>query len=909
MKTKLLTCASVAVLIAATIPMRLASRNESTGPPQTHERHRGKLAAPPSNEMSATRQRQIVANYGQMPLSFEANRGQTDARVAFLSRGIGYTLFLTANEAVLSLPRPGRAPKVKKEPAIDSNSKINSGEAVLRLTLMGANPAAPIAGMEELAGKSNYFLGSDRTRSHTNVPTYARVKYEGVYPGIDLIYHGNQRRLEYDFVVAPGAHPQAIRLSFRGAESMEIDAQGDLVLHTTAGEVREHKPVAYQEIAGSRQAIAGTYVLQGKSEVGFTVAPYDIRQPLVIDPVLSYSSFLGGSDTDAATSIAVDSTGNAYVTGATRSTNFPTTTGSFHTTASGGNDAFVTKLSANGSTLVYSTYLGGSANDVGDSIAIDAAGNAYVTGFTSSFDFPTTTGAFQTILAGSANGFVTKLSPNGSSLVYSTYLGGNSTDQAFGIAVDAGGNAYVAGSTKSTTFPTTTGAFQTTLGGNFDAFVTKLSSAGSSLIYSTFLGGSAEDDAFAIALDASGNAYLSGDTISAHFPTTAGAFQKTLGGNFDAFAAKLNADGSALIYSTYLGGSTEDEGFGIAVDAAGNAYLTGDASSADFPTTPGAFQTTIGGGFDAFVTELNTSGTALVYSTYLGGSLDDFGISVVVDSGGNAYLAGDTTSTDFPTTPDAFQTALGGGNDNFITEVNTDGTALVHSSYLGGSLDDFAFGFTLDSLGNPYLAGSTQSSNFPMTAGALQTTLNGIADGFVSKFAFVDFSLTASAFSPSTVSPGGSSTATVDLAAVGGFSDPIALSCSVQPSPALAPKCSVPNSANPGTSVALTVTTTGQTAGILRSGSGSRPLYALWLPLLGLTVVGVGFTSQQRKKGKIPAAMLECLAVAALVFVVACGGGNHGGGDGTPPGTYTVTVLATSSGFLAHSTTTTLTVH
>jgi len=370
----------------------------------------------------------------------------------------------------------------------------------------------------------------------------------------------------------------------------------------------------------------------------------------------------------------------------------------------------------------------------------------------------------------------------------------------------------------------------------------------------------------------------------------------------------LNADGSALVYSTYLGGSSEDEGFGIAVDAAGNAYLTGDASSADFPTTPGAFQTTIGGGFDAFVTELNTSGTAMVYSTYVGGSLDDFGISVVVDSGGNAYLAGDTTSTDFPTTSDAFQTALGGGNDNFITELNKDGTALVHSSYLGGSLDDFAFGFTLDSLGNPYLAGSTQSSNFPTTAGALQTTLNGIADGFVSKFAFVDFSLTASAFSPGTVSPGGSSTATVDLAAIGGFSDPIALSCSVQPSPALAPKCSTPNSANPGTSVALSVTTTGPTAGIPHSDSGSRPLYALWLPLLGLALAGAGFSSQQRKKGKIRPAMLEWLAFAALVFVLACGGGgNNGGSGGTPSGAYTITVSATS-GSLMHSTTTTLSV-
>jgi hypothetical protein len=478
--------------------------------------------------------------------------------------------------------------------------------------------------------------------------------------------------------------------------------------------------------------------------------------------------------------------------------------------------------------------------------------------------------------------------------------------------LDSDHNAYVTGTTSSALFPITPGAFQTTRGGGADAFVTKLNPTGTALIYSTYLGGIAEDDGFAIAVDSTGNAYLTGDTTSANFPTTAGAFQTTRPGGFDAFVTKLSADGSALVYSTYVGGSLEDDGGSIAVDAAHNAYLTGDTTSTNFPTTPGAFQTTLAGGFDAVVTELNSTGSALVYSSYLGGSLDDFGTGIAMDSAGNAYLAGDTLSANFPTTADAFQTALAGSNDSFLTEFNPDGTALVHSSYLGGGLDDFAFGITLDSLGNPYLAGATRSANFPTTTGAFQTTLNGTEDGFVSKFAFVDFSLAASAFSPSTVSAGGSSTATVDATAIGGFSNPIALSCSVQPSPALAPHCSVPNSVNPGASATLTVTTTGPSAGVLPSKPGSGPLYALWLPLLGLALAGFGFDSQKGKgkNGRIPATMLVCLLFVGLVFAAACGGGgsNNGGGGGTPPGAYTVTVTATSSGSLAHSTTSTLTV-
>jgi hypothetical protein len=688
---------------------------------------------------------QILQAYGQIPLSFELNRGQTAAQVNFLSRGNGYALFLTPTEAVLSLQKPA--------PTASGGAETQAPDsAVLRSRFVGANPEPQVIGLDPLAGTSNYFIGNDPSQWRTDIATYGRVQYQNLYPGVDLVYYGDQRQLEYDYVVAPGTDPGVIKLAIDGAESMALDGQGDLVLHASGGDVVEHAPVVYQEVGGVRQPVSGRFVLEGDGQVGFALGAYDPSRPLIIDPVLSYSTYLGGAGGDAGFGIAVDTAGNAYVTGETGSTDFPTTSGADQKSLGGSRDAFVTKLDATGTALVYSTYLGGTAFDTSHGITVDTAGNAYVTGWTGSTDFPTTAGAFQTTFGGYYDAFVTKLNPTGTALVYSTYLGGTGYDESQGIAVDATGNAYVTGDTVSADFPTTAGAFQTLYGGNEDVFVTKLDATGTALAYSTYLGGTRNsDEGWGIAVDTAGNAYVTGETGSIDFPTTAGAFQTSLqvpGGYYNAFVTKLNPTGTDLVYSTYLGGTGGlDIGYGIAVDVAGNAYVTGITESTDFPTTAGAFQTTFGGYTDAFVTKLDATGTALVYSTYLGGTAFEESRGIAVDATGNAYVAGSTVSIDFPTTAGAFHTTFGGYYDAFVTKLDATGTALVYSTYLGGASDDYGLGIAVDTAGNAYVTGETNSADFPTTAGAFQTSSGSSYpqfDAFVAKFALstVQFEVT-----------------------------------------------------------------------------------------------------------------------------------------------------------------------
>ncbi len=696
--------------------------------------------------MDATASARLLESYGKLPLSFEANQGQTDEDVKFLSRGKGYTMFLTSGGAVMALRAPGKENKQSgevragepgsREPGIESGRS-----AVLRMELVGANHGTKVVGGEELAGKSNYLMGNDPSKWRIDVPNYDRVNYESVYPGVDLVYYGHQGELESDFIVAAGADAGAIRLRIDGAKRVRINREGDLELRIDGGEVVLGKPVVYQNSEGEteRHIVAGRYTVKGKCEVGFEVGSYDKKEPLTIDPVLRYSTYLGGSASDNGNAIAVDAAGNAYVTGATQSTDFPTMNPLASTNA-GLYDAFVTKLNAAGTALVYSTYFGGSGGDYGQGIALDADGNAYVVGITYSTNFPTMgvrlgppgrieLPPFQATFGGTYDAFVTKLNAAGNSLVYSTYLGGNGYDQGYGIAVDAAGNAYVIGSTTSSNFPTKS-PLQGSLAGGQNAFVTKLDALGNALVYSTYLGGNGSDSGKGVAVDAEGNAYVAGYTTSTNFPTM-NPFQSTFGGGYDAFVTKLDAAGTGLVYSTYLGGSLNDGAYGIAIDAEGNAYLTGFTGSTDFPTK-NPFQGGMSGTVNAFVTKLDAAGTALVYSTYLGGSGYDLGTSIAVNAEGNAYVTGFASSTNFPTAS-PFQATLGGVQNVFVTKFGTLGSAVMFSTYLGGNGDDSGNGIAVDAAGNAYLTGSITSTNFP-TKNPFQSTLHGgIVDAFVTK--------------------------------------------------------------------------------------------------------------------------------------------------------------------------------
>ncbi|WP_077490175.1 SBBP repeat-containing protein [Sinomonas mesophila] len=666
-----------------------------------------------SDGLSRASREDALDAYGKLPLSFVANAGQTDESVRYYAQGAGFGFFFTEGKAVLSLAKGDR------------------GHA-LELGFLGSSPDATLEAGEPAAGTVNYLTAGE---SHTSLPTYQQVVYRGLWPGIDMVFAGRDGTLKYEFHVAPGADPGDIRLSYGGADGLALGPAGALLIDTPLGALRDSAPTSYQLIDGRSVPVESRYALEDHS-YGFALGGYDRSQPLVIDPALAYSTYLGGSGIDAGLSIAVDASGNAYVTGSTNSTDFPTTVGAFDTTING-DDAFVTKLSPTGSSLVYSTYLGGSGFDTGAGVAVDAVGSAYVTGTTDSADFPTTAGAFDTTFNSGNDAFVTKLNPAGSALVYSTYLGGTSFDNGFGIALDAAGSAYVTGETSSTDFPTTASAFDTIHNGGIrDAFVTKLDPTGSSLLYSTYLGGSDDDNGFGVAVDAAASAYVTGATGSTNFPTTAGAFDTTLDGGGDAFVTKLSPTGSSLVYSTYLGGGNFDPGNGVAVDATGSAHVTGSTTSTDFPTTAGAFDTTANGSNDAFVTKLSPTGSSLVYSTYLGGSGFDRGLGVAVDAAGNTYITGNTSSTDFPTTAGALDTTLNGGGDAFVTKLSPTGSSLLDSTYLGGSGFDNGAGVTVDAVGSAYVTGSTGSADFPTTAGAFDTIFDGVADAFVAKLTF-----------------------------------------------------------------------------------------------------------------------------------------------------------------------------
>jgi hypothetical protein len=650
-----------------------------------------------------------------MPLTFVPNRGQTDERVRFYGRGAGYAFYFTPRSVVLSLARKGRA-------------------TALALSFPGASPDARLVAGRRGTGTVNDLVGGER---RTGLPTYRELTYRGLWPGVDLVFRGTGDKLKYEFRLRPGADPGKVALAYQGADGLAIGPAGNLLISTPLGTLRDARPRSFQRVGGRRVPVGSRYALnRSRSAYGFALGAYDPRRPLVIDPGLSYSTYLGGGSGDEGVGIAVDTSGNAYVTGYTASLDFPATTGAYDEAAAG-TDAFVTKLAPTGSGLAYSTYLGGAGSDQGRSIAVDATGNAYVTGFTDSTDFPTSLGAPGGNLAGGQDAFVTKLDAAGSALAYSTYLGGTANDPAAGIAVDGTGSAYVTGTTSSSNFPASVGVADTALGGAQDAYVTKLDAAGATLAYSTYLGGDGNESGGGIAVDGTGSAYVTGSTESGSFPTTTGAHDTSLGGTRDVFATKLNAAATALAYSTYLGGGGGDQGSGIAIDGSGRAHITGTTGSADFPTTAGAHDTTFGGGApgvnDAFVTRLDAAGAALGYSTYLGGTANDqAGFGIALDSGGSAYVTGTTSSADFPTTADA-QDPTCGATDAYVAKLETTGSALAYSTCLGGASSETGDDVAVDGSGHAYVTGLTQSTNFPTSTGAYDTTTLGEGDAFVTK--------------------------------------------------------------------------------------------------------------------------------------------------------------------------------
>jgi len=878
-----------------------------------------------------------VNAYDQLPLAFDANQGQTDSQVKYLARGRGYTLFLTSNKAVLSMSTIAASPikdalfrrtmgftewaKVKRERERAADAQV----AVLTMEMMGANPAPRVLAQNRLSGVTNYYIGNDPGKWRVGVPQYGRVAYESIYPGVNLAFHGQQRQLEFDFLVTPGADASPICLQFSGAKHVSLDGSGNLVLASDAGNVMMKEPLAYQEDNGTRQPVEARFVIRNRYQVGLALGAYDHNRELVIDPSLNYATYLGGSAADEALGIALDSNGNSYITGDTNSPNFP---GAGGATNSGSVDAFVTKLKPDGSAIVYTTLVGGSGTDSGFAIAVNGSGDAFVAGDTTSTDFPVSGNAAQsTYGGGAADAIVFELDSTGAR-VYSTYLGGTAEDDGLGIALDSAGNSYVGGATLSPGYPGATGSLN--LGNNttaFDGFVAKINTASGgngALVFFTYLGGSDNDLVSSITLDAPANIVVTGNTISTDFPTTAGAFQATCGtaancngGQSDAFLTKLGSGTGALppVASTYLGGESEDVGVAVAADSSGNAYITGLTFSTFFPTQ-NPFQgtnLTPQGSFTAFVTKMNSSATALTFSSFLGGSTADIGNSIAIDqqTPPNAYLTGTTLSSDFPAV-DAFQPALNGNSDAFVTEVDGSGASEIYSSFFGGTGDenfespapvggaiavvptDISATITA---GTVYVSGITTSTSGLAKSGLQSTYGGGATDAFVAQISAApgtagsDFSVNVSPTSASVTAGQTSPSITVNVVSLNGFSNPVTLSCANLPANSTCAfgKASV----TPTDSTTLTISTTAPSSARLTSGH-SNITYALWLPLAGVALFGAGLPARRKKFLLV----LGCLLLAAIIVLPGCssssGGGGGGGGGGTPAGNYTIGVTGTS---------------
>lgn len=693
----------------------------------------------PSHKPEVNENESFAAQMLKLPLFFEKNEGQTYENIKYLTRGTGYSFYFTPQEIVMVLQDENLSP------------------SILKMSFIGANPKPTIEGIEEGKSRSNYFIGKDSQNWKTNIPHFAKIAYQELYSGIDAIFYGNGEEFEYDLCIAPGTNPQKARFHIDGADQLFTDVEGNLhIVAKGAQELLMHKPFVYQKIDEKLVTVSGEFVLLAQNQVGFSIGSYDMSKELVIDPVLAYSTFLGGSGHDSMRGVAVDNSGSVYVTGQTTSSNFPVTPGVAQPKLERGQYVLISKIDpskGDKSSLIYSTYLGGHGNEYAGGIAVDVNGNIFVSGQTDSSDFPVTPGALKTILeTGAKNAFVTKLNSTGSELIYSTYLGGSNVDWSNNLDIDSSGKAYVTGVSVSDDFPTTLNAFQPSKPSNakVTSYISVLDESGSNLIYSTYLGAigtlGEETEAYGydIAIDREGFAYVTGLVVGSQFPTSVDAFKANFQGSGNAFVTKINpyanTGAESLIYSTLLGGASFDIGRAIAVDENGHAYLTGSTLSEDFPTTAGAFQASKPspiGKSSAFITKLDPQGSGLIYSTFLGGNNHTNGHSIVINKWGAAHITGDSTASNFPITNQALQKTLGGelASNGYVAKLNPDGTSLKYSSYLGGSGQDIGYGIALNPLGHVFVVGQTNSDNFPITNNAFQTLTDGqsIVNGFVTK--------------------------------------------------------------------------------------------------------------------------------------------------------------------------------
>lgn len=919
----------------------------------------------------------LQASFAALPLAFEKNQGQTDPQVQYMARANGYKVYLTSSEAIFTLHKRGGGSEVrdvmmhrrvgpsgvKRMLRHLTQPMSKESMATVHMHMLGANPAGQLVAAEPQSGKVNYVIGNDPSKWHANLPLFGQVSYQNLYPGVDLAFHGNQKQLEFDYLVNPGAHVEAIAVGFQGAEQITTNAFGDLILTTVAGPLEMHRPAAYQQKDGARENVDVHFLVSG-NKVSFALGPYDRSRQLVIDPTVTYSTYFGGSSADYGLAVAVDGSGNEFIAGATDSAvgSLPGTPASA-IGGGGGFDVFVTKISDTG-TLAFTTLFGGSADDFPGGIAVDSTG-IYISGTTDSSNFPVTAGAAQGVFVGggangSNDGFAAKLSLSGTSITWATYINGSDSTSGLAVAADTSHNVYVVGETFAPDLGGATGGVNPlphgnalnlgTGSGDDDGYIVKLNPAGTTYLLVSYIGGSDGDLATGVALDGSGNIYVSGQTISTDLPTTAGVVQPTCGTDGkcnagaggpqdDAFVVAIAANLSNYNYVTYYGGNNVDDSLAIAADSSGDAFITGLTQSPDFPTAGTPYQSSLAGSQNAFVVELNPTGSAAIYGTYLGGNGTDLGLGIFLDGSDDAYVTGQTSSATLFPLVNPTQPALSGNTDAFVTVLSPAQKTALFSTYLGGGGDEDQLGgaIALDSSENIYVTGDTDSGNgttsmFP-TVNAFDLTYGGgtcvnsvgisvpCPDAFIAAYGpatVPDFTIEASAFNPATVSPGSSATSTVTVTALNAYNSTINLTCGISGGGSPMPTCALNGTSTTGSGTStLTITTTGSSAAALRP---SNFFYAMWLPIAGMCLVGVGFSSARSRRRGLLGFLMVAMVMAALLMMPACGGssGNSGGGGGgggcagcTPAGNYTVTITGTGTDVSTrtHSTTVKLTVN